>query len=161
MTVLHWDTTRTHTPPDSISSRLRLCVSHVTTYFFVSSRAFCVVFYAQQGAYPRPHIYSKRTLVSVANLYNLLSGNLRNFQSPTKRNARELKHPSSAVRETSPRMRKGRLLITHALPGHYHAELREAEAPPEDHGMQRTYPIVWTREPRSLHPPHWLVMSTP
>ena len=28
--------------------------------------------------------------------------------------------------------RKGQLLITHALPGHYHAELHEAEAPPED-----------------------------
>ena len=26
--------TRTHTPPDSISSRLRLCVSHVTTTYW-------------------------------------------------------------------------------------------------------------------------------
>ena len=143
MTVLHWDT-NPHTP-DSISSRHRLCVSHVTTYFFcLKSRFLCGVL--QQEAYPRP-AYSKRTLVSVANLYNLLSGNLCNFQSPTKRNARELKHPSSAVRETSPRMRKGRLLITHALPGHYHAELREAEAPPEDHGMQRTYNRLDARTP--------------
>ena len=29
-------------------------------------------------------------------------------------------------------LRKGQLLITHALLGHYHAELHEAEAPPED-----------------------------
>ena len=27
---------------------------------------------------------------------------------------------------------KGQLLITHALLGHYHTELHEAEAPPED-----------------------------
>ena len=31
-------------------------------------------------------------------------------------------------------LRKGQLLITQALLGHYHAELHEAEAPPE-----RTY----------------------
>ena len=40
--------------------------------------------------------------------------------------------PGSASMRLGRSVRKGQLLITHALLGHYHAELHEAEAPPED-----------------------------
>ena len=48
--------TRTHTPPDSISSRLRLCVSHVTTTYwdYIGSSRVWKKYYASPAESRRP-----------------------------------------------------------------------------------------------------------